>query len=362
MKKFMVVSGFLGAGKTTTMMALAEYFSSHEVKTKIIANDLGARNIVDKKFTELSGADVTEMTGECICYQTENLVDRLRRFFDYEKADFVMSDIPGCGIGALEHVYYKLDDEYHNEFDFAPFLVITDPVRLRAIMPEHEDLNLPQEMNFLFRAQLAEADAVVLNKADLLTAAEIEKCQEFLVDFCPKIPVFVISAKTGDGVGELAEHLLTANARLERFDIGYGSPEFLAAEQKLSWYNRQFYVNNDEGFDGNQFARDLLNAIREELKAIARNVPHLKLFAETEEGGDVCKMSLLGVDYAIEEDRLLQDKCKSLSVILNARAVCESQTLSNIMDIVLAQMIEKYNFICNIYFTESFGMMDEGRI
>ena len=361
MKKFMVVSGFLGAGKTTTMMALADHLCNNDVKTKIIANDLGARNIVDTKFTELSGADVTELTGECICYQTENLVDRLRRLFDYEKADFVMSDIPGCGIGALEHVYYKLDDEYHNEFDMAPFLVVTDPVRLRAIMPEHKDLNLPEEMNFLFRAQLAEADVVVLNKADLLTAEEVENFKAFLTDFCPGIPVFAISAKEGTGIKELADHLLSAAARLERFDIGYGSPEFIAAEQKLCWYNRQFYVSNDEGFDGNEFARDMLNAIRDELKDIGRNVPHLKLFAETEDG-DVCKMSLLGVDYGIEEDRLLRNKCAGLSVILNARAVCESQTLSNMMDIVLAQMIEKYNFICNIFFTESFGMMDKGRI
>ena len=70
----------------------------------------------------------------------------------------------------------------------------------------------------------------------------------------------------------------------------------------------------------------------------------------------------MGVDYDIEQDRLLKSSCKGLSVILNARAVCESQTLSNIMDMVLAQMIEKYNFICNIFFTESFGMMDEGRM
>lgn len=361
MKKFMVVSGFLGAGKTTTMVALAEYLCNNGVETKIIANDLGARNIVDTKFTALKGADVTELTNECICYQTENLVDKLRRFYDYENADFVMSDIPGCGIGALEHVYYKLDDDYHNEFDFAPFTVVADPVRLRAIMPEHADLNLPEEMNFLFKAQLAEADVVVLNKADLLNDEQIAEYKEFLADFCPGILVFVISAKEKQGIKELAEHLLNTKARLERFDIGYGSPEFIAAEQKLCWYNRQFFVSNAEGFNGNRFVLDMLGAIREEMKNINRNVPHLKLFAETAEG-DVCKMSLLGVDYDVERDSLLEKDCKELSVIINARAVCESQTLSNIMDIVLAQMIEKYNFMCNVYFTESFGMMDRGRI
>ena len=56
----------------------------------------------------------------------KNLVDRLRRLLDYEKNDFVMSDIPGCGVGALDHVYFKLNAEYHGEFDLAPFTVVAD--------------------------------------------------------------------------------------------------------------------------------------------------------------------------------------------------------------------------------------------
>ena len=41
-KRFMVVSGFLGAGKTTTMVALTEYINSTGKSAAIIANDLGA--------------------------------------------------------------------------------------------------------------------------------------------------------------------------------------------------------------------------------------------------------------------------------------------------------------------------------
>ncbi len=44
--RFMVVSGFLGAGKTTTMIALAEHMNKTYGETAIIANDLGA-NLVD---------------------------------------------------------------------------------------------------------------------------------------------------------------------------------------------------------------------------------------------------------------------------------------------------------------------------
>ena len=46
-RRFMVVSGFLGAGKTTTMLALTRYINNHGKRAAIIANDLGASNIID---------------------------------------------------------------------------------------------------------------------------------------------------------------------------------------------------------------------------------------------------------------------------------------------------------------------------
>ena len=43
MKKFMVVSGFLGAGKTTFMLVLADYINLNNGKASVIVNDLGAK-------------------------------------------------------------------------------------------------------------------------------------------------------------------------------------------------------------------------------------------------------------------------------------------------------------------------------
>ena len=151
--RFMVVSGFLGAGKTTTMIALAEYMDRNIGKTAIIANDLGA-NLVDTSLTQTSGCTVAEIGNDCICYQMDNTVDQIRRLRDKEGATFVMSDIPGCGVGALDHVYHTLHDDNADEFTLSPFMVMVDPERLRMIMPEHADINLPEELVYLLKLQL----------------------------------------------------------------------------------------------------------------------------------------------------------------------------------------------------------------
>ena len=78
MKKFAVISGFLGSGKTSTMMALTQDIAD----TAMISNDLGGNGLADNKLAQLRQCNASELTGECICYQTENLVERLNSLFD----------------------------------------------------------------------------------------------------------------------------------------------------------------------------------------------------------------------------------------------------------------------------------------
>ena len=54
--KYMVTSGFLGSGKTTSMIAFADSINSRGLgSAAILANDLGAGNIVDAEFTATTG-------------------------------------------------------------------------------------------------------------------------------------------------------------------------------------------------------------------------------------------------------------------------------------------------------------------
>ena len=91
-----------------------------------------------------------------------------------------------------------------------------------------------------------------------------------------------------------------------------------------------------------------------------RNVPHLKLFAAGE-GDDYVKASLIGVDYDIEYDRKLDQEYTAMAIIVNARALCESETMGEIVDDACDFIKSRYNLKCNIIFTECFGFYVEGR-
>lgn len=357
--RFMVVSGFLGAGKTTTMISLSEYMGRNACKTGIIANDLGA-NLVDTNLTQTSGCTVEEIASGCICYQMDNTIDKIRRLYKKDGCKFVMSDIPGCGVGALDHVYHRLATDCEKWVKLAPFMVVVDPERLRMLLPEKADIHLPEELVYLMKLQLEEADLIVLNKTDLLTKSEIDRDINFLRQSCPDVAVMAISAKEKEGIADLAEFICSHESELKNFSVRYDE-KFDAAEEVLTWYNRRIFLKtlNGEKIDFNAVVDDMIEEVRMGLIERKRNVPHLKTFATADD--DVNKCSLIGIDYDIEHALLFSEKHEKVSMIINARAVCESRPLARIFDDALDVVCENYNLDSQVFFTECFGMRDEGR-
>ena len=350
--KYMVTSGFLGAGKTTSMLAFARSINARYGKAAILANDLGAGNIVDADFTAESGVLTTSIAGNCICYQHENLVDKLHQLID-GGATVIFSDIPGCGIGALDHVYLQTKEKEGDEFELMPFMCIVDPERLKMLMDKGNDINLPAEMRFLLDAQMAEADVIVLNKTDTIDAAHKAKCLEL---------IGTLSARTGEGVDAVVDYIMTHTSAAEHREIGYGSEAFMAAERMLSWYNRRvwFEQREDKNTDFNAVLMDLFEAIRAGLREKGGNVPHLKMFASGE-GGDYFKASLIGIDYDVVCDHALAKGYAAISVIINARAAARAEDMAAVVDEALDAVAEKYALKARTFFLENFGMMDEGR-
>lgn len=362
--KYMVTSGFLGAGKTTSMIAFCREINRRNLgNAAIIANDLGAGNVVDAEFCAAAGVMTLPISGGCICYQHDNLVGKLHQL-EAAGADVIFSDIPGCGIGGRDHVYLELADNEPDEFDLMPFTCIVDPERLRMVMPEQAALNLPEELKFLLDAQMAEADLIVLNKIDTIGEDEAARIVDFIRGIYPHIPVMAMSAMKGSGVGEVVDYLLTHSSKAEHREIGYESEEFFAAESQLSWFNTRVFMQQreDKNLDFNQVIADIFEGIREGLKRAGSNVPHLKMFAadSAEELTDFFKASLIGVDYEVEYSRKLDRNYSAVSLIINARCAADAVVMTGIVNDAVEAVCGKYDMKARTFFMESFGMMEEG--
>ena len=227
MRKFAVFSGFLGSGKTTTMIALTRYHTAHHGKAAMISNDLGEGvTLADDRLARLSGANASQITDECICFCHDVLTARLNECYD-DGCELVVSDIPGFGVGALEHVYHGLSAEYPGQFELAPFTVLIEP-RNAALLRE----NRGGDMAHILRAQLKEADLIVLNKCDLLADAELEADRAWLAGNYPQASVIAISAATGEGMEDLSRALMQGTASMRHPDIDYDDDDLRRGGQE----------------------------------------------------------------------------------------------------------------------------------
>lgn len=351
MKKFTVFSGFLGSGKTTTMMALTRYFTKHHGKAAMISNDLGNQNLADNKLAQLSGCNASELTGNCICYMTETLVERLDKLFDGDGCELVISDIPGFGVGALDHVYHTLNRDYNGRYQLAPFTVLTEPRTVELLRSGNSG-----DLTYILNTQLLEADLIVLNKCDLISVEERAAALTWLEERYPQARAIGISALTGQGLEELSQALIHGQASMHLPDIGYGGAEFGFAMGKMCEFYCQYYVTvccND--FSGNDYLMALAERIQTDVGGLGCEIPHLKLLAWEPEG-DYGKADLLGVDRPIEVTREFTRPCTELAVMLNASAACPSDKLDAVMTAAMEQISEQFNLTLMIFKKECFGM------
>lgn len=351
MKKFCVFSGFLGSGKTTTMMALSKYFSAHHGKAAMISNDLGHQSLADNRFANLAGCNASELTGNCICYITETLVERLDSLFDGDGCQLVISDIPGFGVGALDHVYHTLKRDYADRCELAPFTVLVEKPTVDTLRGGSGG-----DLGYILDTQLKEADLIVLNKCDLLTESEREDALCWLRENYSHAETVAISALSGEGLEELSQALIHGSASMHLPDIGYGGEAFRKAMGGISEYYIQYFAQVCcDSFDGNAYLMDIATHVTAVLKSGGHDMPHLKLLAWESEG-DYGKADLLGVDREIVLTRAFERPCTEISVMLNGSAICPSGELEHIMEEAIDLVSEKHNLTVMLFKKDCLAM------
>ena len=351
MRKFAVFGGFLGSGKITTMMALTKSYSARFGRAAMISNDLGEGvDLADDRLARLRGCSASQITDECICFCHDVLREKLEDWYA-AGCELVVSDIPGFGVGALEHVYHGLMSECPEEYELAPFTVLTEP-RNVEILREGGD------MESILDAQLREADLIVLNKCDAVGAPRAEEDRAFLAARYPWAETIVLSALDGTGIDALARALREGKASLRRPDIDYDDEELQSEMDSLSEYYLQYHAAVCcFSFDGGAYLADIAGRVREDFRARGRAIPHLKLLAWGP-GGDFGKFDLLGTDRPIERTRPFERPCTELAVILNASASCPADELDAIVSSAAEEISEKYRFEMTVYKKDCFGLGD----
>jgi len=162
------VVGFLGSGKTTTIMALARHPTRKGQRVAFLVNDAGEVQI-DGTVIRAGGHEVVEIFTGCLCLMREDLYLGLADLARIEGLEWVIIEPSGMADAArltrlLERFPRAIDPTVAARYRLQTRLSLVDAARYRLLM---------RSVRQLVRASIQVADLVFLNKADITAENEL---------------------------------------------------------------------------------------------------------------------------------------------------------------------------------------------
>lgn len=329
------LGGFLGAGKTTTMLAAARRWEARGETVSVVTNDQGADLVDTEAARAASIGAVAEVTGGCFCCRFDDLVAVISRLREEAAPTVVLTEAVGSCSDLRSTVVKPLRRLHGDELDVAPLTVLVDPVRYVEVSRAWQQPGTEPDLAYLYRHQLDEADVVAVNKADLLDADTAARVRAELEHRFPAARVVLLSARTGVGLDGLLDLWTTPDADAAHPDpLALDYDRYGAAEAELAWTNQTLRVSSAGGrpFTPVAWVERFADAFTDEMTRAARVVGHVKLRLTTPDG--VTKVSLTGSVPSYDEQTWTP--AVAAGVVVNARVQTTPEDLDAVIERCLA--------------------------
>jgi G3E family GTPase len=211
-----VIAGFLGAGKTTTLLELLRSRPAGE-RVAVVVNDFGTARIDGETLGDL-GVRVAAIEGACVCCTAPgNFTQELGRILDEVRPDRIFVEPTGLARPA-DLVDTLRRGPHKDRVTLGPVVGVLDPARISGE---------------LVREQAEASDVIVLNRTDLADEVALSAAASFLSTLWPG-PLKVVRTAFGKVPADVLEWPEGAGPRTHNHDHDHdhASTEGFAAESR----------------------------------------------------------------------------------------------------------------------------------
>lgn len=317
--RFVMIGGFLGAGKTTAIARLARMYQQRGQNVGIVTNDQ-ATDLVDTNTLREQGFNVGEVAGACFCCNFNELTDTVGRISAAERPDVVLTEPVGSCTDLVATVIRPLQNLFGGQFNIAPYGVILKPSHGLRILSGQEKAGFSPKAEYIFRKQIEEADFVLLNRIDELSAETIDELTRLLESQFAGRPVLHVSARTGAGFDELLEYLDQSGIFGRRvIELDYDT--YAEGEAELGWLNSSVVISSAEPFALDSLLMGIIELLRGRLETLGAETAHLKTIGIADGGHGVANLvsSFTAAELSLPSDC----ETKEANVIVNARVAID---------------------------------------
>jgi len=323
--QIVMIGGFLGAGKSTTIRRLARGYLDQGKRVGVLTNDQ-APDLVDTLSLRAQGFLVEEVASACFCCKFNDLIAKVSLLDDIHGADIILVEPVGSCTDLVSTVILPLRKLYGDRFDIAPYPVLFKATHGLRILDANSRFS--PKASYVFRKQLEEADLIVINRIDEIAAAELAQLVSALDQHFPGTPVLQMSAMTGQGFGAFTAALAQRGGFGRKIlDIDYDV--YAEGEAELGWLNATICINASEKFDLDTLLLQIIGRIRDDLIPLEVEIAHLKVTAV--DGTSIGVANVVATDLKPELSVRSQCKSATAQVVINARVAVDPETLRRIV-------------------------------
>ena len=317
--RYIMIGGFLGAGKTTAIARLAQALTAKNLRVGLITNDQGT-GLVDTAMLRSRGFATEEIPGGCFCCRFNSLVQAAARLSAATVPDVFIAEPVGSCTDLIATVSYPLRRIYGQQFEVAPLSVLLDPVRALRLFEVEPGGQFSSKVRYIYLKQIEEADLVVVNKVDMLGTERLSALRQAIVARFPGKEVLAVSARIGVGLPQWFERILNASPRSgPAMQVDYET--YAEGEALLGWLNATARISGWTSWDGNQLLKELAETLRQRFSLAGAEVAHLKMTLSPEGGLEsIAVVNLVRNDYVPELSLELSAPIRAGQLIINARA------------------------------------------
>lgn len=325
--RFIMIGGFLGAGKTTTISRLAAHFRQLGKNVAIVTNDQ-ASDLVDTLMLRSQGFQVGEVAGSCFCCNFNGLTNTVESLSSDQRPDIILAEPVGSCTDLVATVIRPLEKIYAQPFDIAPYGVIIKPSHGFKILGGEGQRGFSPKAEYIFRKQIEEADFILLNRVDELSADQVSELTQLLEIAYPGIPILRLSAKSGTGFEALCEFLDQQGAFGQRvMEVDYDV--YAAGEAELGWLNCQVQIQAPQSVELDRFLLSLVQRLHQVLIDKAAEAAHLKVIGMTD--GVYAVANLISNETQPVLSLSSQWTGKTFDLVLNARVAIDPANLESLI-------------------------------